>query len=130
MANRQLFDWRGWVPSTNALSSTEAELIAAAEAITQYRFLALILADMGLFATKVILHVDNQAAIDNIKNPMAGKRTKHLDIKTKMIRLYYDEGMFEVQWIPSADNIADALTKMASQPVFERHRNEMFGRNE
>ena len=130
MANRQLLDWRAWIQSTIALSSTEAELIAAAEAITQYRFLALILADMGLFATKVILHVDNQAAIDNIKNPMAGKRTKHLDIKTKMIRLYYDEGMFEVQWIPSADNIADALTKMASQPVFERHRNEIFGRNE
>ena len=125
-ANNQLLDWRSWIQPTISLSSTEAELIAASEAMTQYRYIALILADLKLCPTAVMLYNDNEAAIKNIVDRIACRKTKHLDIKTKILNDFYEDGLFDVKWIPSEDNPADALTKMAKQSVFEKHRARMF----
>ena len=49
------------------------------------------------------------------------RKTTHLDIKTKILNDFYEDGLFDIKWIPSEDNPADALTKMAKQSVIDDH---------
>ena len=124
--NKQLIDWRAWIHSTISLSSTEAELVSATEAMTQLRYLLFILQDFGQTPTAITLHLDNKAAIQSITNPVVTNRTKHLDVKVKYLRLLHDANVFRVEWVSSMNNPADALTKMSTREQFERHCFFMF----
>ena len=64
--------------------------------------------------------------IQTITNPIVTNRTKHLNVKIKYLRHLYDSNAFHIKWVPSDDNPADALTKMARRDQFERHRTFMF----
>ena len=62
----------------------------------------------------VKLYADNQGAIALAKNPVHHQRTKHIDIKYHFIRLAVEEGIVDLQYIPTGENIADQFTKPLS----------------
>ena len=104
-----------------ALSTTEAEYVAASEASKEAVWLRLILSEIyGTFSDhgnspsatpSIPLYIDNQAAIKLIKNPQFHERIKHIEIKHHYIRETYENGNISLQDTPTIENIADAMTK-------------------
>lgn len=71
-----------------AVSSCEAEYMAASEAARQGIWLARLLAEMtGREPEKVLVMVDNKSAISLSKNPVHHDRSKHIDIRYHFIRV-------------------------------------------
>lgn len=115
--------WCSQKQKTVALSTTESEYIAASESIKELIWLQLLFEEMFLSSDDIpILFSDNQSAIKLIKNPEFHKRTKHIDIKYHFIREKFSNGFFELQYVPTTDQVADILTKPLARDKFERFR--------
>ena len=62
---------------------------------------------------------DNQGAIALSKDNKFHSRTKHIDLRYHFIREAVNEGKINVQYIPTAENIADIFTRALPRPKFE-----------
>ncbi|XP_062191255.1 secreted RxLR effector protein 161-like [Phragmites australis] len=92
--------WQSTKQNVVALSSCEAEYIAAATAACQAVWLACLLAKiMDSVVSKPVLRVDNKFTISLIKNPMHHDRSKHIDTCFHLIREYANTGQVEVKFI-------------------------------
>ncbi|XP_066392467.1 secreted RxLR effector protein 161-like [Miscanthus floridulus] len=79
--------WQSQKQRVVALSSCEAEYIAAATAACQRVWLARLLAELKGEKTGAInLKIDNQSAITLSKNPVFHDHSKHIDIRYHYIR--------------------------------------------
>ena len=97
-----------------ALSSCEAEIMAASEAAKEAVYLDRFNTELGLKANSdptIRLSLDNKAAIDSSYNPENHARTKHIDRRHYFIRELVEEGRLVVPYVQSADNLADFFTK-------------------
>ena len=75
----------------------------------------------------VPVHVDNQGAIALAKNPVHHERSKHIDIIYHFSRECIARKMTEINYIPSADNISDVMTKAASKLKLSKFRKALLG---
>ena len=107
---RSTISWCSQKQKIVALSTTEAEYIAACEAIKQVVWYKQLLEDFG-YNIKYNLFLDNQSSIRIIKNPEFHKRTKHIDVRYHYIRDMYNSKFFEIYYVPTNENLADFLTK-------------------
>lgn len=73
-----------------------------------------------------VFFMDNQSAIRLVKNPEFHKRTKHIDVRYHFIREKYEEGVFELNYVSTDEQLADILTKALGRDRFQRFR-EMLG---
>ena len=71
------------------------------------------------------LNCDNNGAIAQAKEPRSHQKSKHIQRKYHILREYVGDGQIIVQKTPSADNVADPLTKPMSQEQLERHLEKM-----
>jgi hypothetical protein len=95
-----------------ALSSTEAEYIAATHAGKEICWLRTFMRELGNPSDRpTTLHVDNQSTIAICKDNKFHARTKHIDIRYHFICEAVESGQIHVQYIPTGDNIADIFTK-------------------
>ena len=96
-----------------ALSSTEAEYMAATHATKEAIWLHGLLVELGRISAgySIPLLIDNQSAIALIKNPEHHERTKHIAIRYHFIRDIYEAGTIELEYVPTGDQVADVLTK-------------------
>jgi len=127
--------WKSKKQSLVALSTTEAEYVAASEASKEAVWLRRILSEIhGTFISRedsssatppIMLYIDNQAAIKLIKNPRFHERTKHIEIKRHYIRETYENGEILLQHTPTTEKIADAMTKPLSTTTFWLHVHQM-----
>jgi len=102
------------------LSTTEAEYIAACEAVKEAFWLKQLLCDSGCQCDKaIIVKVDNQSAIKLIRNPEFHKRSKHIDIRYHFVREKYSSGDIEIEYVCSQNQLADILTKALSRDLFQ-----------
>jgi ATP-binding cassette subfamily B (MDR/TAP) protein 1 len=113
--NGGAISWVSRLQQIVALSTTEAEYIAATEACKEAIWLTRLLGDLGVSDTAPILHCDSQSAIQLAKNPVFHARTKHIDIRFHYIREVLEDGLIRLVKIRSEDNPADVCTK--SLPV-------------
>ena len=135
-----VLDWQSRKQSTVALSTCEAEYMAisaAAQAVAWTRGFLREIAEFGAGdAEKMrseggrgsavpILYSDNKAAIAMAKNDVLHNRSKHIDIKHHFIREQVESGLITLQWIASADQLADALTKALPPRVFSGLRDQL-----
>ncbi|GKC51490.1 putative RNA-directed DNA polymerase, partial [Tanacetum coccineum] len=93
-----------------ALSTTEAEYMAATEACKELLWLKRFLQELGFKQQRYAVLCDNQSAIHLAKNSMFHKRTKHIDIRYHWIRDAIEDGMFELNKVHTDDNASDMLT--------------------
>jgi hypothetical protein len=95
-----------------ALSSCEAEYIAASTASTQAIWLVRLLSDLlGRDTRAVELRVDSKSALALAKNPVFHERSKHIRVRYHFIRGCLEEGNFKACYINTRDQLADLLTK-------------------
>ena len=89
--------WASQKQKVVALSSCEAEYIAAALGACQGVWLSQLIAELvGGEAQKFRLLIDNQSAIELAKNPVFHKRSKHIDTRYYYIRDYIEKDMVDV----------------------------------
>ena len=105
------------------LSTAEAELVAASEAVKEAEWLRLLLCELGIENTGPMpFWIDNTATIDIIKNAANHPATKHIEIRNLYVRDVHDKGHITVNFCRSEDQVADILTKALPRHQFERLR--------
>jgi hypothetical protein len=111
-----------------ALSTTEAEYIAAGEAVKEALWLKRFVNDLsfeGYNISSVPVNVDNKSAIALTKNPIGHQRTKHIDARHHFIRDVIEDGHVTIKWISGKDNIADMFTKALPRASFEEFKKRL-----
>ncbi|GKA54879.1 putative RNA-directed DNA polymerase [Tanacetum coccineum] len=103
--------WQSRLQKCVALSTTEAEYVAATEACKELLWLKRFLQELGFKQQRYAVLCDNQSTIHLAKNSMFHKRTKHIDIRYHWIRDAIEDGMFELNKVHTDDNASDMLTK-------------------
>jgi hypothetical protein len=107
-----LVSWHWVKQQVVALSSCEAEYIAASTASTQALWLVRLLSDLlDRDIGAVELRVDSKSALALAKNPVFHERSKHIRLRYHFIRGCLEEGNFKACYINIKDQLADLLTK-------------------
>lgn len=107
----------------SAGSSCEAEYSAAAYAARDVTFIRSICRDLGYpLRNKLVLGVDNTAAIDVANNLGVTGRNKHYELEIHYIREQVSFQRTHLIWIPTKYQTADLFTKTLDKTTFLRHR--------
>jgi hypothetical protein len=116
---RSPISWQSTKQRVVALSSCEAEYIAAATAACQGIWLARLLSELKDAEVQVpVLRVDNKSTISLINNPVHHDRSKHIEVRYHLIREYANTGQLEVKFIRTEEQLGDILTKPLSKNKF------------
>jgi hypothetical protein len=109
--------------NTVALSTAEAEYVSAYEATAQAIWLRFVLDDFGeMQAEATPLFYDKMSAISMAKNLVFHQRTRHINRKYHFIRKAMQEGVIDVKFCRSEEQLADILTKALSKDRFKQLR--------
>jgi porphobilinogen deaminase len=115
--------WSTKKQSIVALSSAEAEYVAAARAAAQAIWLRRILRDVYTDCEEPIgLYSDSKAAIAISENPISHDRTKHIAIKYHYTREAVDKKEIQLIYCSSEDQKADMFTKILTRTKYEKNR--------
>ena len=120
--------WKSKLQSTVALSSTEAEYLALSTAVQEALFLRNLHADIASDGAKTItLYEDNQSTIKQAMNLSGSQRTKHVDIRHHFLKQHVANNNVCLQYLPTAQQPADALTKSVDKVKVTLFRQLMLG---
>ena len=113
--DNSFISWKAKKQPTIALSTCEAEYIAANFAVKEGLFLRQLLSDLKYPKMPILLNIDNKGAIDLSRNPVHHERSKHIDIRYHFIRQKVEDETLELFKVASKDNYADLYTKPATK---------------
>jgi hypothetical protein len=117
MINGGAISWSSKKQPIVALSTTEAEYIAATHAAKEAIWIRMFLTEITrLLAHPTTLYCDNQSAISVSKNDQYHARMKHIDIQYHFIRDVAARRLISVGYCPTNDMPADMLTKALPAP--------------
>ena len=109
-----------------ALSTAEAETIAATEAVKQVMHLRLFLRELGQEQVDPsIVYEDNNAAISLAHGKEQSKRAKHYQLKVHFLNEQFKNGTFAFEKVGTKSQLADAFTKALPRGDFNRYREWM-----
>lgn len=115
--------WCSSKQETVALSSCEAEYMAATESAKQAIWLSDLLGEIyGKKRDKVVLRIDNKSAISLAKNPVYHGRSKHIQTRYHFIRECVEFGWVDVEHVAGSMQKADILTKALGRMKFAEMR--------
>ena len=108
--------WSSKKQPSVTLLSMEAEYMAAAAAAKEATWLKVLFSEieLSLTCTAVKLFIDNQLAMSLAKNATFHDRTKHITIHHHYIREKVDEGEIVLEYLLTAEQVANVLTKPLS----------------
>ena len=112
---------------TIALSSAEAEYVAASEVCQEAGWLWKLLSNLfeGL-PSSTWIHCDNESYIRLTEDLMFHVRTKHINKKYHYIKSLVQDGIVELHYLPTGEQVADVLTKALPNKKLEYLRDK-FG---
>ena len=96
-----LISWHSRKQNSVALSTAEAEYVAAGSCCAQVLWIKQQLEDYGIAQIKIPIMCDNTSAINLTKNPIQHSRTKHIEIRHHFIRDHVLNGDIELNFICS-----------------------------
>ncbi|KAL5571947.1 hypothetical protein UlMin_021544 [Ulmus minor] len=111
--------WKTQLQPVVALSTTEAEYIAATEAIKEALWWKGLLEELKVLKEQVVVYSDSQSALHLCKNPVFHERTKHVDVRYHFIRENVTEGNIHVDKMATEENPADLGTKVLTLSKFK-----------
>lgn len=115
--------WNSERQKSVSLSTTESEYVAASNAVKELVWFKRMLNELSTDGSmESILYVDNQSAIRLIRNPEFHKRSKHIDVRYHFIREKFQEEEFQLEYVPTKDQIADIFTKALPKERFQTLR--------
>ena len=94
-----------------ALSTMEAEYVAATEASKEMIWLQRFMEELGKKQENSRLYSDSQSAIHLAKNSAFHSRNKHIELKYHFIRYILDEELLKLEKIHTSQNPTEMLTK-------------------
>ena len=110
-----------------SLSTSEAEYIAAGggikEALCMRAVVSFIAPETCGAGVKILQ--DNQWTKALIENPLSSARNKHIDVRFHFIRELFKTGELFVEYVASAEQHADILTKALSRANFRYRRKHL-----
>ncbi|CAM8899364.1 unnamed protein product [Rhodiola kirilowii] len=120
-----LISWGSKKQSSIALSTAEAEYIAAAACCAQLLWIKQQLSDYGVILEYVSILCDNTSAINISKNPVQFSRTKHIEIRYHFLRDCVEKGTIAMEYCRTEEQIADIFTKALHREPYEKLRLEL-----
>ena len=113
-----------------ALSSTEAEIMAASLAAAEIVHIRGLLREMGHdVSTPTVLYVDNEGAVALSNDMRSCNRSRHIERRYLRIREWVADGEIVVKYVATTANVADALTKPLDAATFTRHATVLMNLN-
>lgn len=112
--------------SVVALSSIEAEYIAASSCCQEIKYLKSLIEEITLQKLDITLHMDNQGAIKMIRSGQMSKRTKHIDVKIRFIHNAFVEKLFSIHHCPPNELVADIMIKPLLPVKFEKFKHMLM----
>ena len=104
-----------------ALSTTEAEYIALAEASQEAIWIRRLIEDFEQKKPeRTIIYEDNQSCLKLICNNKYSNRTKHIDTKFHYVKDLRINGVVDYQYCPTEEMLADMLTKALGKIKLKR----------
>ena len=114
--NGGAISWNSRLQPTVAVSSCEAEYMAAASVTKELLWYMKLLAEVRPNINISKVYCDNQGTINILKHPVMHSRSKHIDIIHKFVRERVSRGEITFEYISTTDMIADCLTKALPGP--------------
>jgi hypothetical protein len=104
--------WSSRLQGIVALSTTEAEFVAATSAGQEILWLRNLFSELGYkLDTPTTLHIDNRSALCVAKNPEHHGRMKHLDLRYYWLRDEVEKREIELEHLGTDQMPADIMTK-------------------
>jgi hypothetical protein len=120
--------YRSRLQSAVAKSTAEAEYIALGLSTAEAVYLRMLLTELGHPAAgPTVIGEDNNACMTIATTTQTSMRTRHIRIEWHFIREAIKNGEIHLEYVPSEDNPADAMTKPLRGPAFFRHRATILG---
>jgi hypothetical protein len=95
-----------------AQSTAEAEYIAACTTGREAVWLRKLLSDLLRSELEpTVIHCDNQNGMKLTENPVFHDRSKHIEMRYHYIRDMIQKKVLSLQYVPTAEQIADIFTK-------------------
>ena len=128
MMNGATIIYKTILQRTVALSSTEAEFYALAEAGKIVLYMRSVLSDINVPQTlPTVIYEDNRGCLKMTQAMKPTKRTRHVDTRYFAILDWIQTDNIEIAKIDTADNASDALTKALGRVLFYRHNATLLG---
>jgi hypothetical protein len=108
---RSLVSWSSKKQNCVALSTAEAEYIAAGACCAQLLCMKQTLRDFDCEFKRITLLCDNESAIKLANNPVQHSRTKHIDIRHHFLRDHEAKRDIELCHVNTENQLADIFTK-------------------
>jgi hypothetical protein len=120
--------WKSKKQTTVALSSAEAEYIAASEASREVIWLRQLMHQIRMQQrVGTTLLCDNETAIGIAQRSTSSARMKHIDIRHHFVRDHLVKGDIQIEWISTQDQEADIFTKALGRNIFGDLRARIMG---
>jgi hypothetical protein len=103
--------WISKVQKVVALSTTEAEYVAATEASKEMIWLQRFMEELRTKQENNRLYCDSQSAIHLAKNSAFHSKTKHMQLRYHFIQSTLEDGQLKLEKIHTSQNPTDMLTK-------------------
>ena len=118
--NGDLVSWDSRLQKTVALSTTEAEYMALAEACKEALWFKNFLYEINsdIHDKIITIYQDNKSAIEISQHPIYHNKTKHINIRHHFVRDLVETGSIEIKYTPTTDMLADIMTKPLSKNLF------------
>ncbi|KAH9760757.1 Integrase catalytic domain-containing protein [Citrus sinensis] len=110
--------WVSKLQTVVALSTTEAEYMAATQACKEAIWIQRLLEELGHGQEKIPVFCDSQSALHIARNPVFYSRTKHIEVQYHFVREVVEDGSVDLQKIHTKENLADVLTKPINTDKF------------
>lgn len=122
----KVISWSSKKQKSVALSSAEAEYIAATDAACEGVWLRRILKDLKFEQKEpTTIFCDNMSTIAMTKNPVFHARSKHIELRHHFIRELVNEKEISMEFINTNNQPADFLTKAVTSEKFEKFKRQV-----
>ncbi|WJX33335.1 hypothetical protein P8452_21550 [Trifolium repens] len=120
-----LISWFSKKQNCVALSTAEAEYVAAGSSCSQLVWMKQMLKEYDVEQDALTLYCDNMSAINISKNPVQHSKTKHIDIRHHYIRDLVENKIVVLEHVGTKEQIADIFTKALDAVQFENLRGKL-----
>nr|KAJ0190060.1 hypothetical protein LSAT_V11C800416990 [Lactuca sativa] len=110
LGNR-LISWSSKKQTSVAISTAEAEYVAARRCCAQLLWIQNQLLDYGFKFSKTPIYYDNTSAIQITQNPVQHSKTKHIEFRHHFIRDNVEKGKVVLEHVKTSEQLADIFTK-------------------
>jgi len=129
MLNGSAVSWKSKKQSVVALSSAEAEFVAASSLVQEVIYTRRFLENLGFpQSSPTQIFEDNRTCVAWSEGSVGGSdRAKHIDLREHFVHDAVAKGVLKLVSIASAANVADLLTKPLRIVLFPQLRKRLMG---